>query len=308
MIFTIINSTSYKSVGYVQVITTVLKIIPLILIGTVGFYYFNTEHFSPFNLSGETDFDAITASASLTLWAFLGLESATIPSDKIKNPKKTIPIATILGTIITAFIYISSSIAIMGIIKPADLAQSAAPYADSAKIMFGNKAALLIAGGAVISCFGALNGWILMQGQIPFAAAKDGVFPKVFEKTNIRGIPILGIFISSLLACLLVGMNFTKGLSSMFSFMIKLSTLTVLFPYLLSSLAEIIILSKKKKVVSRKKMAIILFFSIPAFLYSLWAVVGLGSEIVYLGFILLMCGIPFYVLIKYNQHKLAENI
>ncbi len=303
ILLSLVNSTSFKNVGYVQVITTFLKIAPLILIGTVGFYYFNADHFTPLNLSKLSNFDAITASAALTLWAFLGLESATIPYNNIKNPKKTIPLATILGTLIAAVIYISSFIAIMGIINPQDLAKSVAPYADSARIILGKSGAMLIAAGAAISCFGALNGWILLQGQIPYAAANDDVFPQVFKRTNVRGIPILGIFISSLMACIIVGMNFTKGLSDMFSFMIKLSTLTVLVPYLLSSLSELIIELRKKGDFNRKKIIIILSISVPAFLYSLWAVVGLGSEIIYLGLLLLGGGIPFYFMIKHSHKK-----
>lgn len=97
--FTYINTKSIRSVGFVQLITTILKIIPLVTLGTVGFLYFNIENFTPFNLSDQTNFNAITATAALTLWAFLGLESATIPSDKVRNPKRTIPLATILGTI-----------------------------------------------------------------------------------------------------------------------------------------------------------------------------------------------------------------
>ena len=125
-------------------------------------------------------FDAITATAALTLWAFLGLESATIPSDKVKNPTKTIPRATIAGIAIAALLYISSSVGVMGIIAPADLQNSAAPFADAAQIIWGNWASILIAIGASVSCFGALNGWILLQGQLPMAAAGDKLFPSHF--------------------------------------------------------------------------------------------------------------------------------
>ena len=181
--FTFINTKSIRSVGSVQLITTI-KIIPLLLLGTLGLFYFNTAHFIPFNLSGESNFDAITITAALTLWAFLGLESATVPSDKVKNPTKTIPRATIAGILIAALIYIFSTIGIMGIMAPGDLQNSAAPFADAAQKIWGNWASSLIAIGAVISCFGALNGWILLQGQIPMAAARDGLFPDSFKRVS----------------------------------------------------------------------------------------------------------------------------
>lgn len=294
-IFTFINTKSIRSVGMVQLISTILKMIPLLLLGTIGFLYFNSDNFTPLNLSGKSDFSAITATAALTLWAFLGLESATIPSDKVINPTKTIPRATIVGTLISAIIYIASTIAIMGIIKPSDLQNSTAPFADAAQMMWGNWASYMIAAGAAISCFGALNGWILMQGQIPMAAAKDKIFPSGFKLINKKGIPLIGIFISSVLASLLVSMNYSKGLVAMFSFIIMIATLTCLFPYLITSLSEVMLYLKKKKKYTRRQMRVAISISIPAFLYSSWAIVGLGYEIILWGIILLVAGIPVYI-------------
>ncbi len=300
-ILTYVNTKSIKSVGVVQLITTILKILPLLLLGTFGFIYFNSDHFSPLNLSEMSNFKAVTATAALTLWAFLGLESATIPSDKVINPGKTIPRATIAGLLIAALMYVSSTIAIMGIIPPAELQHSAAPFADAAQKVWGNWAYHLIALGAVISCFGALNGWILLQGQLPMAAARDNLFPASFKKVSKKGIPIIGIFIASVLASILVGMNFSKGLISMFNFIIMLATLTCLLPYLLSSLSELMLYFKKKKSYNRKKLITASLISIPAFLYSLWAITGLGLEIIIWGVILLAAGIPIFVWMKYKK-------
>ena len=297
-LFTYINSKKIRSVGIVQLTTTILKIIPLLVLGTLGFLYFNTEHFIPFNLSGLTNYEAISATASLTLWAFLGLESATIPSDKVKNPKNTIPISTILGTLITAIIYISSTVAVMGIITPNVLQTSTAPFADAAKIVWGSWSYYAVALGAAISCFGALNGWILLQGQIPLAAAKDDLFPMIFKKTSKHGVPIIGIIISSVFASILVSMNFARGLVSMFSFMIMLSTLTVLLPYIVSTLAEFFIHLKYEKNIKSKQLLKSLIISIPAFLFSIWAVIGLGYEIILWGILLLVIGIPLFLFKK----------
>lgn len=293
-LFTYINTKSIRSVGMVQLITTILKILPLLLLGTFGFLYFNIDNFTPLNLSGKSSFDAITATASLTLWAFLGIESATIPSDKVINPTKTIPRATVVGLMIAAIMYISSTVAIMGIMEPAELQNSTAPFADAAQKVWGKWAYHLIAIGAVISCFGALNGWILIQGQLPMAAAKDKLFPASFKKVSKNGIPILGILIASALASVLVGMNYTKGLIKMFSFIIMLATLTCLLPYLFSSLSELMLYFRKKKAYSRKKLIMASCISIPAFLYSLWAITGLGWEIIGWGLLLLASGVPIY--------------
>lgn len=302
-LFTYINTKSIRSVGMVQLVTTVIKIIPLLLLGTIGFLYFNVDHFTPLNLSDKSTFSAITATAALTLWAFLGIESATIPSDKIKDPKRTIPRATIAGMLISAVLYISSTVAIMGIIEPSILQNSAAPFADAAQIIWGKWSSYAIAIIAAISCFGALNGWILLQGQIPMAAARDKLFPAVFKKVSKSGIPLIGIVISSILASVLVSMNYSKGLIEMFSFIIMLSTLTCLLPYLFSSLSEVMLYLRKKKAYDKRNFYIAVAIAIPAFTYSLWAVTGLGLEIIIWGIALLASGIPIYLVITLRKGR-----
>lgn len=299
-LFTFINTMSIRKVGMVQLITTILKILPLLLLGTFGFLYFNKTHFIPLNLSGETNFDAITATAALALWAFLGLESATIPSDKVKNPGRTISRATMAGITIAALFYISSTVGVMGILSPAELQHSAAPFADAAQRVWGNWVSGLIAIGAAISCFGALNGWILLQGQLPMAAARDKLFPPIFKHTSKKGIPLTGLVIASVLATVLVGFNYSKGLVQMFLFIIKLSTLSCLLPYLFSSLSEIALYLRKKKEFNQKRLLTASLISIPAFLYSAWAITGLGHEIILWGSILLAAGIPIYVYLKWR--------
>lgn len=302
-LFTFVNTKSIKKVGLVQLITTIIKILPLLIMGTFGFLFFNKAHFTPLNLSGESSFDAITATAALALWAFLGLESATIPSDKVKNPAKTIPRATIAGIGIAALIYISSTVGIMGIVAPADLQHSAAPFADAAQMIWGSWASGLIAIGAAIACFGALNGWILLQGQLPMAASRDRLFPPAFKRVSKNGIPVIGLMIASVLATVLVGFNYTKGLVKMFSFIIMLSTLSCLLPYLLSSLSEITLYLRKRIPFDKNRFIAALMISIPAFLYSLWAITGLEHEILIWGAILLTAGIPFYAYMKFGKRK-----
>ncbi len=302
-LFTFINTKSIRKVGLTQFITTIIKILPLVLLGSLGFLFFDKSHFVPFNISDKSDFHAITSTAALTLWAFLGLESATIPSDKVRNPKRTIPRATIAGLLFTSLLYISSTVAVMGIISPADLQHSAAPFADAAGNAWGKWASILVAAGASIACFGALNGWILLQGQIPLAASKDKLFPSIFKKTSDKGIPVTGLIIGSILASLLVGINFTKGLVGMFSFIIMLSILSCLLPYLLSSLSEIAICFKKKQLLNKRILISAASVSIPAFLYSLWAITGLEIKVIIGGIVLLTTGIPVYFLLKKSRNN-----
>ena len=293
-VFTWINTFSIRTVGKVQLITTLLKISPLLILGTLGLLYFNAGHFRPFNLSSSSDLSAVQATAALTLWAFLGLESATIPADKVHSPQKTIPRATILGTCIAAFLYISSTVAVLGILNPAALTTSEAPYSEAITIIWGTWAGRTTAIFAIIACLGALNGWILLQGQIPLAASKDRLLPGFFGILSKRGMPVPGLVISSVLATILILMNYTKGLVGLFTFIIMLATLSTLFPYIFSSLAQLLYLWRERKKRSLRNMASPLLIATGATLFSVWAIGGLGLKVFVWGMILLVVGLPFY--------------
>lgn len=299
-LLTWVNSRGVKTAGNVQIVTSILKLCPLVLIAFFGIFYIDWQHFTPFNRSTETNLSAITSTATLTLWAYLGMESATIPADNVENPEKNIPRATIFGTAIAAFVYIFGTIAVMGLISPEVLQNSAAPFADAAAKMWGETARQWVALGAIISTFGALNGWILMQGQVPLAMSKDKLLPSVFGRENSKSIPIIGLVLSSILISILMSMNFSKSLSEQFKFMILLSTLTVLIPYLFSAAAFVLILKKQKIEIAKERM-FKLSIAFLAFSYSLWAIVGSGAEVAYWGFILLMLGVPIFIMMKYKN-------
>jgi APA family basic amino acid/polyamine antiporter len=153
-----------------------------------------------------------------------------------------------------------------------------------------------------IAAFGALNGWTLIQGQVPYAIAKDKLFPAVFAKKNKQGVPYVGILVSSALVSVLMSMNYAKGLVEQFRFLLLLSLLSVLIPYLFSAVAYIIIRIEKVSLKAAGWVSAIVLF-ILSFSYSLWAIAGTGKEAVYLGFLLLMAGIPIYALIIYKNKK-----
>lgn len=292
-----VNVLGVHTAGVVQLVTTVLKVLPLFAIALFGLFYVDVSNFQPFNASGQSAFSAITATVALTVWAFLGLESGTTPAEHVHEPEKTIPRATIIGTLGTAVIYILGTVSVMGAIAPADLAGSNAPYAEAARVMWGSWAGYAVGAGAVVSCFGALNGWLLLQGQIPLAAARDGLFPKVFGRISKYDTPAHGLVFSSVLASVLLVMNYSKSLVEQFTFIILLATLNTLVPYLFCSLAELML---------RRKLSYNSVVSVLAFAFSLWAIAGAGPEIVYWGFLLLMLGLPVYVWIRRGRSGSLE--
>ncbi|MEP7143376.1 MAG: amino acid permease [Ferruginibacter sp.] len=300
-LLTWVNTRGIVTSGKVQLITTILKIIPLLLVALGGLFFIRFKNFLPFNAGGNSDFAAITATTTFTFFAFLGIECATIPSGSVANPEKTISRATMLGTFTATVIYILSTVSVMGMIPANDLQHSVTPFADAAVIIWGSSARYWVSAGVAIAAFGALNGWILIQGQIPYAIAKDKLFPPVFGKKNKKGVPARGIIISSILVSVLMSMNYTKGLVEQFKFLILLSTLTSLVPYLFSAASYLIIrMENKYSLCGRSWLQAIVLASL-AFLFSLWAIAGSGQEIVYWGFILLVTGLPFYVMILWKR-------
>lgn len=287
-----INTRGIRQAGIVQVITTVLKIVPLVVITIAGIFFLNADNFFPFNVSSQSDLSAITSVTTLTLFAFMGLECATIPSGSVKNPEKTISKATIIGTLLTTLIYITSTVAVMGLIPPASLHTSSAPFADAAASVFGESGRYLVAGGAVISTFGALNGWILIQGQMPFAAARDRLFPRLFSIENKNRTPVSGLVVSSILVSVMMSMNFSRSLADTYKFIILLSTLTSLVAFLFSTVSYVIMENRLHGITSHNSTRY--GVALLAFGYSMWAVIGSGEETVYWGFVLLMAGLPFY--------------
>ncbi|MGB5316947.1 MAG: amino acid permease, partial [Robiginitalea sp.] len=203
------------------------------------------------------------------------------------------------GTLITTAVYILSTVVIMGMIPAAELAVSAAPFADAMQIMSGKFGAGFVAAGVAIASFGALNGWIFIQSQVAEATARDRLFPGIFRKENRNGVPIWGMAIGSTLSSLVVLMNYTDGLVEQFSFMILLSTFCVLIPYLFAS-AAFVVLSLENSQRNRSRVGIFTLGSL-AFGFSLWAIYGAGETSVLWGFILLMMGTPVYVFMKWKN-------
>ncbi len=296
-----INSRGIKTSGRIQVITTLFKILPLLGFILLGIFYFDINNFPEFNLTGESDMKTVAVVATLTLYAFLGVECATIPAENIKDPEKTVPRATLLGTVITTLIYISATVVLFGLIPVETLKDSPAPFAEASHLIGGQYSGYIVAGGAAIAALGALNGWILILGQIPMAAARDRLFPRVFKRENDKGTPVLGIVIGSLLTSIVMLMNFSESLVSQFEFMILLATLTSLVPYLFTSASYALVIIDQRIGVSKLVRNLIL--AALGFSYSLWTIYGSGNDTVFYGFLLLLAGIPFYILMKYNQTK-----
>jgi APA family basic amino acid/polyamine antiporter len=296
-VLTFVNIYGIKASGWVQSVTTILKVLPLIAISALGLFAVRGETVAaaagiPLSLSGTT------AAATLTLWALLGLESATIPASKVRDPGRTIPLATLLGTVLTAIICIIACTTVLLLVPPATLARSNAPFVDLATTFWGASAGKLLALFAAISGFGALNGWVLLQGELPNVMAKNGVFPRVFARDSPRHTPTFALLFSSGLVTVLILMNYQKSMVSVFTFMILLSTTACLVLYLLCSLALLRLQWTGHLQTSRARTMPLAVVGVIATLYSLWALVGAGAEAVLWGAVLLALGAPLFFLVR----------
>lgn len=300
-LLTWVNTLGVFASGRVQLITTILKVLPLALVAIGGLLFLDVKNLLPFNMSGTSSWQAITATTTLTFFAFLGIECATIPSSSVEDPGQNISKATMRGVWIAAAIYLLSTAAIMGMIPASQLQASITPFADAAEKIYGHGAKYWVSAGAAIAAFGALNGFILVQGQVPYAMAKDKLFPSFFGRLNKKGVPMNGVIVSSLIISLLMFMNNSKNLANQFKLLILLSTFFTLLPYLFTTVSYLIIRAKQSTTFKKSKTISAILLSIVAFSFSMWMIIGAGQEIVYWGFIMLMMGVPFYVYMIYKK-------
>lgn len=287
----LVNTAGVAHAGRVQIVTTVLKILPLLIVGLGGLWWFNGDALSV-PVSDTPVTGQVVSVVTLTLWAFLGLESATVPAGAVRDPERTIPRATVVGTLLVAVVYILSTVGVMSLVDAEVLAQSTAPFADGARTLLGEGGARLVAVGAAISCLGALNGWVLIAGQLPMAVAADGLFPRQFGDLSKHGTPVRGMVIAGLVSSAIVAMNYSKGLVDLFTFIILLSTLSTLVPYVFCALAVWLMPGQPPP---RGAAAVI---SVLAFVYAMFAIYGAGADTVLYGFLLLLSGLPVYLWVR----------
>lgn len=299
-IFTIINIVGVKAAGKLQSYITVFKIAFFGLFIVIAFLNFDISNITPL-IPQDKGLDTIPLAAASTLWAFVGLESATVTGGEIANPEKNIRKSTIYGIIIASVIYLLISIGSMGAMSNAELAASQAPLIEILFNALGSSIGKILAISVVICILGTTIGWLLSTARIAYAAGKDKVFPEIFGELHPKyNTPAKSIIIGSVLVNILLVMNFQKSMVSTFTFITILATLTFLPVYVLSVCAEIMIMFREEKNLTVYKFIKKGFIPLLGFIYALWAIYGSGAETVMWGFILMLLGIPFYI---YNYHK-----
>ncbi|MGH8212801.1 MAG: amino acid permease [Rhodanobacteraceae bacterium] len=289
---TFTNLRGTRSAGTMQLITTILKFVPLLLIIAVGVISFDPHARQPFNPGGHGLLDVTTATIALTFWALLGMESVCVAAADVRNPHRTIPLATLLGTTLAGIATVIACMTVVGLLPQSRLASSHAPFADAAAQLWGPAAGVALAVIAAISCFGALNGWVLVVSQVGMAAAEDGLFPRVLARCDARGTPVFGLLISSALASLLILANYQKQLVALFTFALLLSTATTVLPYLVCSIAALRLHEPARVRLRAVVQAVV---AIAAAVFSAWCLISTGAGTLAWGTVLLLAGAPLYL-------------
>ncbi|CEK10646.1 amino acid permease [Legionella hackeliae] len=301
----LLNVIGIKEVKIVQVTTTIIKLVPIVLVSIVGLFHVQIANLSDFNISGQSNITALANVVMLTFFAFAGLESATIPAESVKNPEKTIYRATVLGTIITALIYLLSTVAIMGMFSSKFLANNPAPFAAAGQVIFGHLTNQIFALAAIIACLCTIIGFLFITSQTAMATARDGLLPGFLAKLSRFHTPYWSIIISSLIMTILLGMNYSKLLTSQFTLLVTLSNLCILVPYLYTTVAAILSFRQFNKGDFIKMVVIFVL----ACIYVLFAIIGSGQEVIFYGIVLLFILTPFYSLIpaSFRESKLDKK-
>ncbi|MFI9340937.1 amino acid permease [Streptomyces sp. NPDC052773] len=300
------NFAGSRYVGAVQLVSTVLKFAPLLLVAVGGLFFFDARNLGPFNASGDGTLGALSASAAILLFSYLGVESAAVSAGEVRDPRRNVGRATVIGTLGAALVYLLGTFSVFGTVAHDELVDSTAPFSDAVNAMFGGSwGGWAVALAALVSMTGCLNGWTLLSAQTPYAAARDGLFPATFTRKR-RGVPTVGVGVTVVLASLLTVYNYTAGSARVFEILVLVTTFTATVPYLLATAAQIFHLVRgEHEKVNRARLLRDAVLAAVAFGFSLWLVAGAGYAAVYQGVLFLFAGVPVYAWLAARRQRAA---
>lgn len=301
---TLVNCLGTRAAGGFQLVTTVLKMIPLLAVIALAAFVLGRDGTAELRPLAVQDIRpaSITAAMTLTLWALLGLESATVPGGKVRDPERTIPRATLAGTAFAGLVSLLICSATVLLQPEAAVSASPAPLADFVARHAGGPAGLLIALAATVSTVGALAGWILLQGEMPRAMAQQGVFPRFLAVESRRGTPVRAHLTASTLLTITVLATYSGSLTLLFRMLVLLSTSASLVLYFVTALAAIRLRRAGRLPAAG---AALLPVAALAALYSAWTMWGAGGEALFWGAILIIAGLPIYFRRRWSSKALA---
>jgi APA family basic amino acid/polyamine antiporter len=284
-----LNLFGVSIAGRAETVFTLLKFLPLVIVPIAAIWLFDIDNFQVSEaIASQGASSSIAQAALLTLWGFVGLESATTPAGSVENPARTIPRALIIGTIIVALIYMFNSVAIMGLIPGQILASSSAPYATAAQYVFGGNWHLWISLAASIVCIGTLNAWILTSGQISLGLAEDKMMPEIFVRRSSNGAPYTSIICSCLGIVPLLVLTANKNIAGQVAAVIDFSVTSFLFIYLLCAIVNLVLSWRNRAGI------LSIFNSLVAISFCVWVISETSLNTIIISSLFTLSGIPLY--------------
>ena len=295
-LLTAINCTSIRAGGGIQVVTVLIKLVPLLVVIVIAALIVGQGRptAAPAFEAADISLSAINAAGALTLWALLGFEAASIAARNVQDPGRNVPRATLIGTLIVGIIYLLTATPVTLFLPASEIAVSNAPFALFVGSFWDGTAGSLVGLFAAISAIGALNGLVLISGEFPLALARSGSFPGWLAKASGRGIAVRGQLLSSMLASILIAANYSRTLGGLFAFMALLSTAAALVLYLACSASAL----RLQRTGLLDRSAALTAIAVVGILYSLWTLYGAGGEATGWGAVLLGAGLLIYFLMR----------
>lgn len=305
LIITGINLKGVRTAGKAEFVLTLLKIIPLLIVPIAALTLFDSRHFTvAAQEATQSPVSIIFHVTLLTLWGFIGVECATTPAGSVENPTKTIPRAVVLGTLCVAALYFINSIGIMGAMPGADLMQSAAPYADTAKLLFHGNWHVGIALIAAIVCIGTLNAWMLASGQIALGLAEDGLFPAFFAKQNRHGAPANALIISCCGIIPILILTMSDSLAQQINAIIDFSVAAFLFVYAICCLAYVKLLWQERNKTSLWQW----LYGVGALAFCVVVIVATPMKTLLFSSLFVVSGVPIYYYRRYAAKRSLQPV
>jgi basic amino acid/polyamine antiporter, APA family len=303
-----VNLAGVKNMAWFQNVTVVLKFLPLLFVGVAGWFFVSRANFGPFNASGGSLYSAIGIAAGVALFSFIGVEVAAMTAKRVRDPGKNVGRASLLGTGASAILYLLVSAAVMGLVAHHALVHSTAPFVNAFDTMFTvSWAGKLMAGVAVASGIGALNGWTLVTAEVSRAAANDGLFPRMFAWTDRKDTAWFGIVVAALLPSLLMLWQYTSSSGlTVFTYLVDLTVVTVAIPYFMSAIAQLSYLVSGQRRVQGWLLVRDLSIAGAGVLFSMWVTFAAGFASVYEALVAVMVGLVIYPFLKASRKSAGE--
>jgi len=295
-LFVWLNTRGADTVGRFTTVSTIAGILPVAVVGVLGWFWFSPETFKAgWNPQDLPVARAVTTSASIALWAFLGVESAAVSAGLIDNPRRNVPLATVIGLVVSAVIYVACCTVIMGLLPNEQLKEAHAPFADAARIMLGAWAGEVIALAAILKAAGSLVGWILIAAQSAQAAAEDGMFARRFATLNANGMPARNLVVTGVIMTALVLLTASPTVADQFSKITNATVLLMALPYIYSVVAMWRLDRERGRV---DKRALVVAVGTIACLYCVGVALGQSHDLGFKALVVLLATTPLYALVR----------